>query len=72
VVSQQKYFTVFGREERPAAIRNFLKYLRTSIPKATTYLLLFGTGSYDYRNIHASAEGGGGIITYQSKNSFSP
>jgi hypothetical protein len=74
VVSQQEVFHQFsGGKKDPAAIRNFLKYLRTSHPqRPPRYLLLFGTGSYDYRNIHASAEGGGGIITYQSKNSFSP
>lgn len=36
----------------PVAIRNFLKYAFTNWNRKPVYLLLFGDGSYDYKNIY--------------------
>ena len=35
----------------PVAIRDFLKYTRTTWSVKPQYVLLFGAGSYDYKNI---------------------
>ncbi len=37
------------------AVRDFLRYTQTSWPVAPRYVLLFGNGHYDYKNIASSA-----------------
>ena len=53
-----------------AGIRNFLKMLYDQDNSSLKYVLLFGDGSYDNKNI--SGEATNFILTYQSPNSLVP
>ncbi|MBU0763890.1 MAG: type IX secretion system sortase PorU [Bacteroidetes bacterium] len=73
VTDEQVYNEYSSGKPDPAAIRNFAKmfYDRAgTLEEAPGYLLLFGDGSYDNRNI--SGNGNNFIITYQSANSIKP
>ncbi|MFW5821972.1 MAG: type IX secretion system sortase PorU [Tangfeifania sp.] len=70
VVSSEKVFNEFSSGMKSATgIRNFIKmfYDRNNGLK---YVLLFGDGSYDNRNINADSHNF--IPTFQSENSLSP
>ena len=56
VVDVANIFNEFaGGIPDPTAIRDFLKYTQTNWAVAPQYVLLFGNGSYDYKNIVSSA-----------------
>lgn len=54
----------------PMAIRDFLKYAQTNWTMKPQYVLLFGAGSFDYKNIISS--GKNWIPPYESLNSIHP
>ena len=73
VVSTSQLFNEYssGRPE-PAAIRNFVRYLyhRQDAPDKLKYLLLFGKGTFDYKDV--LKKGRNFVPIYQSRNSFHP
>ena len=71
VVSPQEIYNEFssGRQD-VSAIRNYLKYLYDTDAARIKYLLLFGKGSYDYRNDQATNTNF--VPTYESRNSVHP
>ncbi len=71
VVTPDEIFNEFssGRQD-PTAIRDFAKYLYDKNPSALKSLLLFGRGSYDYKE--RVAYNTNFIPTYESRNSLSP
>ncbi len=77
VVTQQEVFNEFS-SGRPdiAAIRNFVKmfYDRAggNTEQMPDYLLLFGDGSYDYKNLNDQTSNTNYILTFQSQNSLDP
>ena len=54
----------------PAAIRNYLRYLSGAWSSPPAYLLLFGTGSYDYRGILGAPMDG--IPPWETEESSTP
>lgn len=71
VVSPPEIYNEFssGRQD-VSAIRNYLKYLYDTDATQIKYLLLFGKGSYDYRNDRAGNTNF--VPTYESRNSVHP
>jgi hypothetical protein len=74
VTTEQVYQEFSGGSPDPVAIRDFVKMYfdkaGTDVSKRPRYLLLFGTGSYDYRyrvngNVHL-------VPVYESSNSLDP
>ncbi len=56
VVSLDQLFNEFSSgNPDPIAIRDFLKYAQTTWKVKPQYVLLFGAGSYDYKNINTTA-----------------
>jgi hypothetical protein len=56
VVNLDQLFNEFSSgNPDPIAIRDFLKYVQSAWKKAPQYVLLFGAGSYDYKNIKTPA-----------------
>ncbi len=71
VVTPDKIYNEFsGGAPDVAGIRNFLKMLYQQPSSSLKYVLLFGDGSYDNKNI--SGEATNLILTYQSPNSLLP
>ncbi|QOI97106.1 MAG: type IX secretion system sortase PorU [Flammeovirgaceae bacterium] len=58
-----------GRQD-VTAIRDFVKHLYDKAPGALRALLLFGKGSYDYKNILGNNRNF--VVTYESRNSLHP
>lgn len=54
------------------AIRDFARYLYVEYPTAFRYLLLFGDGSFDYRNINGSPVNQNFIPVYETQASTHP
>ncbi len=71
VVSLPEIYHEFssGRQD-VSAIRNYLKYLYDTEASQIKYLLLFGKGSYDYRDYRAANTNF--VPTYESRNSVHP
>lgn len=71
VVTTQEVFNEFssGRQD-VTAIRDFTKYLYDKNPDALKALLLFGRGSYDYKD--RLSNNTNYVPTYESRNSLSP
>ena len=69
VVTDESVYNEFssGRQD-PMAIRELLVMFERRSPHTIRYLLLFGKGTYDNRNIGGSATPS--LIAYQSYNSF--
>ena len=54
VVEIDKIYNEFGSGiEDPVAMRNFLKYAYNNWDERPVYVLFFGDGSYDYKNIYS-------------------
>ena len=71
VVTPSKIYNEFsGGAPDVAGIRNFLKMLYDQDGSKLKYVLLFGDGSYDNKNI--GGEASNFILTYQSPNSLVP
>jgi hypothetical protein len=71
VVTPAKIYNEFsGGAPDVAGIRNFLKMLYDQTNSSLKYVLLFGDGSYDNKNISGKATNF--ILTYQSPNSLLP
>ncbi len=71
VVTPAKIYNEFsGGAPDVAGIRNFLKMLYDQTNSSLKYVLLFGDGSYDNKNIGGQATNY--ILTYQSPNSLLP
>ncbi|WP_020531115.1 type IX secretion system sortase PorU [Flexithrix dorotheae] len=76
VVTTEQIFNEFS-SGRPdiSAIRNFVRYLYLKDSKKLKYLLLFGDGSYDYKNTietYSSIKNTNLVPTYQSRESLHP
>ncbi|MGL4629850.1 MAG: type IX secretion system sortase PorU [Leadbetterella sp.] len=74
ISTSQIYDLMSGGKQDPTAIRNFCKFLYDKYPKAFKYLLLFGDGSYDYRNNLELAKTSieCQIPTYEARESLEP
>jgi len=71
VVTPGKIYNEFsGGAPDVAGIRNFLKMLYDRPNSSLKYVLLFGDGSYDNKNVSGKATNH--ILTYQSPNSLLP
>ncbi len=73
IVTPEQIYNEFSSGARDAsAIRDFMRmlYKRAGINNLPKYLLLFGSGSFDNRNIQF--KNNNFIVTYQSRNSLSP
>lgn len=71
VVDPEQIYNEFSSGMPDAAgIRNFLRCCRERASSALSYVLLFGDGSYDNKNL--LGEGVNFIPTYQSENSLLP
>ena len=68
VTTQQVYNEFSSGRDDPAAIRNFARMVYDRDPAALRYLLLFGDGSFDHRNIYGL--GDNFIPTYQYQGAF--
>lgn len=71
VVTTEEIFNQFssGRQDL-TAMRDFAKRLRDKSPSALKSILLFGRGSYDYKD--RMPENTNFVPTYQSRNSLNP
>lgn len=71
VVTTDEIFNEFshGRQD-VTAIRDFTKYLRDKSPSTLKSLLLFGKGSYDYKD--RIPQNKNMVPTYESRNSLQP
>ncbi|MBZ0198743.1 MAG: type IX secretion system sortase PorU, partial [Ignavibacteriaceae bacterium] len=71
VVYQDEIFNEFsGGVDDPVAIRNFIRYAYENWQIQPEYVLLFGDGSYDYKNIEGGNQGKNFIITFQTIESL--
>jgi hypothetical protein len=71
VVTTQEIFHEFsGGKQDVTAIRDMVRYFYLKNPGTLKALLLFGKGSYDYKDILADNKNY--VPTYQSRNSLSP
>ncbi len=71
IVTPLKIYNEFsGGAPDVAGIRNFLKMLYDKPGSSLKYVLLFGDGSFDNKNV--SGEANNFILTYQSPNSLVP
>jgi hypothetical protein len=68
---EQVYNEFSSGKQDVSAIRDFAKYLYESYP-SFKYLLLFGDGSFDYKNINGSATNQNFIPVYETANSLHP
>ena len=71
VVTTAQIFNEFSSGAQDVtAIRDFVKYLYDQNPEKLKYLLLFGKGTYDYKN---TIENNPNLVpTYESRNSLDP
>jgi hypothetical protein len=71
VVTTDQIYNEFssGRQD-VSAIRNFMRMLYNSNPSALKSLLLFGKGTFDYKN--KFADNTNFVATYESRNSIHP
>jgi hypothetical protein len=71
VVTVNEIFNEFS-SGRPdvTAIRDFARHLNTQYPGTFQNLLLFGRGTYDYKNV--IRDNVNRVLTYESRNSISP
>ncbi len=53
-----------------SAIRDFVRYVRKLYPTTLKYVLLFGKGSYDYKNV--LRDNVNRVPTYEARNSVNP
>jgi hypothetical protein len=71
VVTTEQVFNEFsGGRQDVSAIRDFMKLLYDKAPYTLKSLLLFGKGSYDYKNILPNNTNF--VCTYESRNSLHP
>ncbi len=69
VVTQEQVFNEFSSgKPDPVAIRRMLRCLRSKDSSSPQYLLLFGKGTYDNRDIQEAHQST--VITYQTATSF--
>lgn len=71
VVTVNDIFNEFS-SGRPdvSAIRDFVRYQKNRYPAELKYLLLFGRGTYDYKNV--IRDNINRVLTYESRNSIHP
>ena len=71
VVEVEELFNEFASGTRDVtAIRNFVRTLYLRSPDRLKYLLLFGKGTFDFKNIQGNANNF--VPTYESRNSLHP
>jgi hypothetical protein len=72
VVTKDEVYNEFssGRQD-PTAIRDFAKYLYDKNPSTLKSLLIFGRGSYDYKD-HIAQNNTNFVPAYESRNSLAP
>lgn len=70
VTTDQVYNEFSGGRPDVSAIRDYAKLLRDKYPQAFKSLLLFGKGTYDYKNILPNNINR--VFAYTSRNSISP
>ncbi len=71
LVYQDEIFNEFsGGLQDPVAIRNFIKYAYDNWQIQPEYVLLFGDGTYDYKNIEGGNQNKNFIITFQTVESL--
>ena len=71
VVTPKQVFNEFGSgSPDPTAIRDFMKYLYDQDQQKLKYLLLFGKGTYDYKNKYRKHNNF--VPVYESRNSLHP
>ncbi len=71
VVNINQIYNEFGGGlSSPAAIRNYLRYINTNWQTPLKYVLLFGDGHYDYKNISTSTMNW--IPAWETQESFEP
>lgn len=70
VVNEEVYNEFSSGRPDVSAIRDFARLLHQHYPSDFRYLLLFGKGSYDYKN--ALPDNVNRVLTYESRNSISP
>lgn len=72
VTIQEVYNEFSSGNADVTAIRDFARYLYNEYPNAFRYLLLFGDGSFDYRNIKNSPTNQNFIPVYETQASTHP
>ena len=70
VTTEEIYNQFSGGRQDVSALRDFAKYLRDKNPSEFKAILLFGRGSYDYKD--RLANNTNFVATYQSRNSLHP
>ncbi len=71
VVTVNEIFNEFsGGRPDVVAIRDVARYVKQRYPQEFKYLLLFGKGTYDYKNVLPNNFNR--VLTYESRNSVSP
>ncbi len=70
VLNEEIYHEFSSGRPDVTAIRDFARLLKQNYPSDFQYLLLFGKGSYDYKN--AIPNNVNRVLTYESRNSLSP
>ncbi|MEX2231656.1 MAG: type IX secretion system sortase PorU [Cyclobacteriaceae bacterium] len=70
VTTEEIYNQFSGGRQDVSALRDFAKYLRDKNPPALKAILLFGKGSYDYKD--RLVNNTNFVPTYQSRNSLHP
>lgn len=73
VTPQQVYNEFSGGRQDVSAIRDFIRmfYVRSG-KKQPGFVLLFGDGSYDFKGILSGGNPAGSVITYQSRDGWTP
>lgn len=71
VVYQDEILNEFsGGLQDPSALRNFIKYAYQNWQVAPEYVLFFGDGTYDYKNIEGGNQNKNFILTFQTIESL--
>lgn len=70
VLNDEIYHEFSSGRPDVSAIRDFMRMLKIQYPTDFQYLLLFGKGSYDYKN--AIKDNVNRVLTYESRNATSP
>ena len=71
IVYQDEIFNEFsGGLPDPSALRNFIKYAYENWQVEPEYVLFFGDGTYDYKNIEGGNQNKNLIITFQTIESL--
>ena len=70
VLNEEIYHEFSSGRPDVTAIRDFARLLKQNYPSDFQYLLLFGKGSYDYKNTIPNNVNR--VLTYESRNSLSP